>query len=301
MTGSPPPLPSGLHRPAQRASRRRRAKPRQRTIRPGLDTASGGEIPADIAELTTGASGFNYFGNKSDAELEPADSLKKRYGVMKRCLIAAAKINQKVMQSRKARYRVAFITLTYARCGDWRPNDIARLLDCYYQWAKRRGFQLRGIWKLELQQRGAEHYHLVLWLPRGVTPPKPDKQGWWTHGHSRCEWAYSPVGYVAKYASKKPGESGQLPKGARLFGVFGCLGHLGWYRAPKWLRDLGKPGQHIARGQQGWWLNRSRGWCFRSPWEFLCMRAGKAVISWKGWRPPDIMTLFEYEHQLEVT
>ena len=58
------------------------------------------------------------------------------------------------------------------------------------------------------------------WLPKGVSMPKADKQGWWKHGMTRSEWAHSPVGYLCKYTSKGIDFDswGKLPRGGRLFG-----------------------------------------------------------------------------------
>jgi hypothetical protein len=73
---------------------------------------------------------------------------------------------------------------------------------------------------LELTKKGVPHYHLVVWLPKGVTLPKPDKRGWWPHGSTRIEWARNAVGYIAKYASKGT-EGHAFPRGARLNGSGG--------------------------------------------------------------------------------
>jgi Protein of unknown function (DUF3296). len=38
---------------------------------------------------------------------------------------------------------------------------------------ERRGHKLPYVWVAELQKRGALHYHVLLWLPRGLTLPNP--------------------------------------------------------------------------------------------------------------------------------
>jgi hypothetical protein len=116
------------------------------------------------------------------------------------------------------RYRAAMLTLTYRDLDGWRPDHLAQLQAHVRNWLKRRGVRYGYVWVAELQQRGAVHYHLVLWLPKGLTLPKPDKQGWWPHGMTRIEWARKPIGYLLKYASKgAPGLT--FPKGLRLYGT----------------------------------------------------------------------------------
>ena len=60
---------------------------------------------------------------------------------------------------------------------------------------------LHYVWVLELTKRGRPHYHVLFWLPKGVSMPKADKQGWWKHGMTRSG-GHSPVGYLCKYTSK---------------------------------------------------------------------------------------------------
>lgn len=96
------------------------------------------------------------------------------------------------------------------------------------KWGKRRGVALPIVWVAETHggggsNHGQVHYHLVVFVPRGLTPPMPDKQGWWKKGMSNCKWARSPVGYLAKYTSK--GANGPpMPTGARLWGSQWSIG-----------------------------------------------------------------------------
>ena len=96
----------------------------------------------------------------------------------------------------------------------------SELLKRIRHWLQRRSVRFCYVWVAELQQRGALHYHILVWLPFGLTLPKPDKQGWWPHGSTRIEWARHPIGYLVKYASKFDIKCG-LPKGARLHGAGG--------------------------------------------------------------------------------
>lgn len=130
-------------------------------------------------------------------------------------------------------------TLTYA--GDnraWRPEHISRFLDALRKWHySRTGSKtVRYAWVAELQQRGVIHYHVIVWLQAGLTPPKPDtawrrtdRRGavhWeppmWPHGMSNRMRSTAPVAYLMKYASKIESKNvGSFPHGARIHGAGG--------------------------------------------------------------------------------
>ena len=147
------------------------------------------------------------------------DPARARLRRMSRAVIGTAQAIEEVFQDSGFRYRAAMVTLTYGPDEEWEPNDVARLCNHYRMWATRRGIRICGVWVLELTKQDRPHYHLVLFIPRGYTPPLPDKQGWWRKGHTNAKWAHRPVGYIAKYASK--GTYGGLPAGARLHGHIG--------------------------------------------------------------------------------
>jgi hypothetical protein len=164
---------------------------------------------------------------------------------------------------------MALVTVTYRPGAEYSPRHISQLLDCYRKWLERRGHVLRSVWVAELQQRGAVHYHIILALPYGLTPPKPDKQGWWPHGMSNVKWATKASGYVAKYASKASPDF-KFPKGARLYGV-GGTGHLRpqfrHYMRPRWQRRQFTQDDTLRRLPGGWWLHVQTGELFQSPYE----------------------------------
>jgi hypothetical protein len=179
------------------------------------------------------------------------------------------------------------ITATYAPGVAWSPRHISGLVDRYQQWGKARGFKVPIVWVAELTKAGVVHYHLLIWLPRGYTPPKPDKQGWWRHGSTNCQWARSAVGYLAKYASKG-GEASYFPPGLRLYGRAGYPPEVTlrvvWALAPLWLRKFvpmdhgvervrwetappsrGRPSRRVTI-EGGWWRDLKTGIEYRSPY-----------------------------------
>lgn len=123
--------------------------------------------------------------------------------------------------------RCAFITLTYRPDAEWEKRQITQVQKCYQEWGRRRDIIISLVWVLELTKKGTPHYHMLLWLPKGITPPMPDKQGWWKHGMSNATWLKKPSRYIAKYFSKSASKDGlyAFPKGARLFGCRNLTGN----------------------------------------------------------------------------
>lgn len=181
-------------------------------------------------------------------------------------------------------YRTAMVTLTYRKDGMWRPEHVSELINHYRLWFKRHGggVEFHYVWVLEFTEIGRPHYHLVCWLPKGVKPPLPDKQGWWKHGMSQAIYATSPVGYIAKYASKGQGVLiRDLPQRMRLWGYGGLKmserGPVSMALAPAWLRQLVHHESHVQKRAYER-LERPVEQTARGPFEF-CARVVKKV----GW------------------
>ncbi|TAA08846.1 rolling circle replication-associated protein [Pseudoxanthomonas winnipegensis] len=215
--------------------------------------------------------------------------------------------------SRFSPFRVAMITLTYCEDGMWEESQIRSLVKHYREWFKRngKGETFHYVWVMELTEVGRPHYHLVCWLPRGVKPPLPDKQGWWPHGMTQAIYARSPVGYITKYASKGETKSGaHLPHKARLWGYGGLLmserGDVAYALAPRWLKHVvhhdsrpakrvfervintiqyacGRIHQHIER-KSGWFLRdgEAKGWWFFGPYDCDGFTANGISLSHRG-------------------
>lgn len=195
---------------------------------------------------------------------------------MKRGTITAARLHQESVQQGGFRGRWAFLTLTYANADAWKPRDLPELLDHIRKWLARRGKAMSYVWVAEIQpgrlRRTGDaviHYHAMLWLPRGLTLPKPDKKGWWRHGSTRIEWARNPVGYMAKYSSKADGPM-KFPKGARIHGSGGLKGdklaEARYWRRPAWLRESTEILQQVRPRKGGGWCDLETGEIFESPW-----------------------------------
>lgn len=184
--------------------------------------------------------------------------------------LTAARLMQQRLSSNGSRTRVAMLTLTYRDNVGWQRDHIANFRKALRHFLKRRKITPRFVWVMELTQRGRPHYHMLIWLPVGVTLPKPDKRGWWPHGLTRIEWAKNAVGYIAKYASKADATH-KFPKGARIHGVGGLevedRNVRTWWLSPKWVRDHWPNPQDKPRSAPGGgYVSRVLGDWLPSPW-----------------------------------
>jgi len=157
----------------------------------------------------------------------------------------------------------AMVTLTYEGGQEaWAPKHVASFMDTVRKWVARHPvpFRLRYVWVAELQKRGSVHYHIALFLPHGVTLPKPDQAGWWAHGATNVQAARGAVQYLMKYLSKGSKASDfKLPGGARCYGC-GGLGQA-MRLARRWLSLPGfiKSRADVAQSS-GWRRFAGGGW-----------------------------------------
>lgn len=172
------------------------------------------------------------------------------------------------------RWNLKFLTLTYRVADGWRPGHLEAFRANLRVWCARNRVRCRVVWVAELQaQRGAVHYHMVVWLPKGKFLPAPDKgqrHAWWPHGSTNIQTAQNPIGYLMKYASKATAASAaDYPRGCRMFGVGGLdksgREEVRYWRAPVWVRDA-MPGTADIRKTVGGYVDAHTGEFLRSPW-----------------------------------
>lgn len=178
------------------------------------------------------------------------DTQKNRQRRTRRTILNSARCIQNQLEGKG--YRAAMITTTYAPNEEWNSKDITVLTKSIREYLKRKGYPFYYVWKLELTKAGKPHYHLVVWLPKGVTLPKPDKRGWWSKGHTRIEWIKkNAVGYVAKYLAKAETSVYDIPAGARLCGSGGLSAtsriFRAWWNFPAYVREFFAYPQKITR------------------------------------------------------
>lgn len=202
---------------------------------------------------------------------------------MKCGTITAARLHEETYKTGGFRSKAAMLTLTYAPQVDWSPLHVSELVRHIRQWCGRRGHAFRYVWVMELTKAGKPHYHLLIWLPKGVSLPKPDKQGWWRHGHTRIEWARKAVGYIAKYASKGI-EQAQFPKGARIHATGGLLPDArierSWWLSPAWVREAWpEPSYRPRPAAGGGWVSRQTGEHRTTPWAVLFLHGAVYIVA----------------------
>ena len=200
----------------------------------------------------------------------------------------SAEVIQESLQNARVKYKAHMVTLTYRDDVDWSPRQVSNYLKCVREWARRKAIFLHYVWVLELTKRGRPHYHVLFWLPRGISMPKADKQGWWRHGMTNTVPARSPVGYLCKYTSKGIDFDswGKLPRGGRLYGHGGFTPSMRitrvWRLAPSWVRELIDEVDGV-RKVGCYWVNRVSGMGIRSPFAFDHVNR---ILRFKGFSDP---------------
>lgn len=184
-----------------------------------------------------------------------------------------------------------FVTLTYALADDWSASHIRAAVERFRQWCRRNRCACRYTWVAEIQPERCKrtgdavvHYHLMAWLPVGLSMPDWDRplttRGkvrpcFWPHGMTQGEKARTGVGYLMKYLSKL-GEFHRFPKGLRLYGI-GGLDAAGksvrqWFNLPQWAKNLHGVGD-LTRAAAGL-VVRATGEVLSTPWAVRLVPGG---------------------------
>lgn len=239
----------------------------------------GSNHPAGVA-----AAGLVSSKTSDTVTLHRKDSRLRR---MKKAVMTVGRLQTEETQQGGCRYRVGMATLTYREGVKWEQKHVTDFIKRVREYLRRAGHVCRYCWVMELTKRGAPHYHVLLWLPKGITLPKPDKRGWWKHGMTRVEWVKKAVGYLAKYTSK--GTEGELPSGARLHGNGGLSkegrAERSWWMCPGWLREIWGVEHWPKRAPGGGWLSRLSG-----EWEPSRWRMIERAPDWSWIRFEQVMT-----------
>ena len=201
---------------------------------------------------------------------------------LKKSVITGARLHDQEATKGSTRGAWYMLTTTYASASRASPRDISELLKRvrgYFNRATRagryNGTRFRYLWVLELTKALKPHYHVLLWVPRGVFIPHVDRKGWWPHGLTKFEKARNAVGYLAKYASKFcAAAAGALPKGFRTHAV-GGLGdeskrELRWWKSPAEAREALGAAADI-RKVLGGYADKLTGVFWPSPWRVFFM------------------------------
>ena len=242
---------------------------------------ASGSVPPPGCAADGGGTGLVSFKTtdlqSSDGVCLPQDhesKMLRRVGRLKRTVWASGHLHKFAHLKGE---RVWFVTLTYRGVDDWLPGHITKAVKNCRDWLARRvsGAKLRYTWVAELQKRGAVHYHVAIWLPKGLTLPKFDKQGWWPHGMTQVVRSVNPIGYLMKYLSKV-GAFHKFPPGCRLFGIGGLDVQARkirtWINFPEWLKQSSGVGE-VQRSKLGY-VVRETGQILISPFKVVFSRFG---------------------------
>lgn len=212
---------------------------------------------------------------------------------MKRNVIATANmVNAQVTRIKAYRTRAMFLTFTYRSTVQPQPSHMSDVWTNYRNWCARRDVECRYVWVAELHKSGKVHYHAIIWVPLNLRLPyfdkwsvigKPPYHGigprrmtaWWPHGFTNMKQARSPVGYLAKYASKAVHRAGEddhtYPAGLKIYGVGGLDKDQRQIRRyinlPAWLAERVGPHEPVKRIQGGGWIEKLSHVFWPSPWK----------------------------------
>jgi len=182
------------------------------------------------------------------------------------------------------RHSVVMVTLTYRPGVSWSPGHISDYTHRLSQWLRRRGSDACYTWVMETTAAGVPHYHVLIWLTRGLWMPKADRRGWWTHGSTRTEVTRSAVGYIAKYASK--GFEHDLPRRARISGSAGldlaARRERAWWLLPAYARSAFDKSDHVIRAAGGGFISRVSGQFVASEWVLCAVGRGYVRLRPRG-------------------
>lgn len=210
---------------------------------------------------------------------------------LKKSIITGARLHDAEATKGSTRGAWYMLTTTYAKGSDRSPRDVSEFLKRirgFFHRATRIRYRgnrprFRYLWVGELTRAGVPHYHVLIWIPRGIFIPKADKRGWWPHGMTQIQKARNAVGYLAKYASKWTGDMADaFPKGFRTHGVGGLNDEskreLRWWKAPTDAREALGPLADIRKALGGY-VDKLTGEYWPSPWRIFFHKG--QTIAWK--------------------
>lgn len=197
------------------------------------------------------------------------DVRRSRMARMRKNVLNAARLLDLDAQRGGRRMRRLFLTLTYRPGADYAPGHLEACMTAIRNWCGRQGECFRFVRVGELTRAGVPHHHIMVWLPARLMLPRLDSRGWWPHGMTKIETARSPIGYLAKYASKGDDGMHAFPRGFRVSSVGGlddaARREMRWWRAPKDARKaLGTSAD--LRKVPGGYSDACTGLFWRSPW-----------------------------------
>ncbi len=199
-------------------------------------------------------------------EISASYSPKRRRNTQKRRVKALVSAGQGTAL-RQGKYAIA-MTLTFKNNSDYSSQCLRAFTEKARRWLKRRGHTFTYVWVLERANR--LHYHLMVWLPRGIKLDHAQLASWWPWGSTWAEACKSVRDwglYIAKFNSEKA-----FCKNTRLYGHggFDAAAKFSVLRAylPIWLQKLLPNSERATRARGGGWVNQNTGEIYSSPYRW---------------------------------
>lgn len=193
-----------------------------------------------------------------------------------------AEVNR--MSASKKTYALC-MTLTYKSADDFDTKNISSFIDKLRRWL-RRTHKCKLVYAWALERESSLHYHLIIWLPLGVSLDMDRLSKWWSLGSTwleRCRDVYRWGSYIAKFAKpKKP-----FLRGTRLYGYGGldATARIAIARKsmPVWLLRILPLKDRARRRKGGGWENLDTGEIYLSPYKWsplgmLLVAAGSEAV-----------------------
>jgi hypothetical protein len=239
-----------------------------------------GEAAGLVLSLTSDTGGAKVRGGGESLGIGTVLNVSKmRKARLRRSVLNAANYIEEQLNGNtpksKRKWKVAMLTLTYAEQNQYEKLHITGLLKRIRSYLDRKGYKFYYVWVLENTKKGKPHYHILIWLPKGVALPKPDKRGWWSHGSTKIEWIRkNGAAYIAKYCAKHDENQGEFPYGARLHGCGGLetakRWKRSWWNLPAYVRRVyPEPELQVIPAKGGGFLSKITGEWLDSPYKIL--------------------------------
>lgn len=267
-------------------------------LRPGSDSAGGAAVPPGLVSSKTSDTRNEDNGLSAPSAVKAVvmERIPARLKRMRKMVSQSAELLQGEAGQGGFRWWAVLVTLTYAADQDWQSGQVTGFIKSVREYLRRKRIPARYVWVIELTKNGRPHYHVLFFLPHGRRLPKPDLRGWWPYGMTKIEKAFSPVGYLVKYASKGVPEMDDpaapaIPKGARLSGNGGLSKAArqlrSWRLAPAWVRELFTVEDRPIRAPGGGWMSRLTGRLEPPQWRIKNRAADWSWIEFERIREDD--------------
>jgi hypothetical protein len=221
--------------------------------------------------------------DKTPPDLLKIDAFQSRYRRLRKNVLTSERLIRQSAADAGFRHLLVMVTLTYAPGSEWAPHHISAYQKNVRAWMNARGHKYSYVWVCELQRRGAPHYHVLVWLPRGLRLPKADLKGWWPHGMTNTQQVRHGGGYLAKYLSKVGTEIHRFRKGQRTHGSGGLDApsklERRWWLAPGYVREKwDAPTYDVRPAAGGGWFSRLTGELLPSPWKLVGFSPSHVIV-----------------------